>query len=100
MSSIADVCAKFPGLGYYGLDVVNNSSLGSQTFHEFQLAVQYLNHHRAKAGQTSYGIKHVVEESTGEYIGNGSMIAALYVSGYKLKPAPPNVVVQGKRLCK
>ncbi|WP_197519574.1 hypothetical protein [Pseudonocardia sp. HH130630-07] len=48
--------------------------------------------------QSSYALKHVVEQAIGRYVSNGQLIAAALMAGYPTsRPAGPNVLVAVSR---
>lgn len=89
---IAEVKAKYPDLTQFGF-----GGEGEIRMDAVNLCAEWLLKHdgldRRKTVNTassSYGLKHVVERVTGQYIANGEFICAALALGYKIKRLKDN----------
>ncbi|MBL8252111.1 MAG: hypothetical protein JNJ76_00730 [Candidatus Competibacter sp.] len=88
-----------PALGYGGFDV--DTDWPASRYDEVWRAAVWLSGFEARAarpkcsGCSSYYLKHVAEKATNGYIGNGSMIAAAWLSGIQVSriPKSPNASI-------
>jgi len=96
LQAIIAVMQIAPRLTYYGLDPTwnddfqdNRRRLASEGVEEFQRAVEWLSlvpkRQVAGADHDSEGLRHVAEEWSGDYIGNGAFIAAALHLGFPVE---------------
>ena len=96
LARIKAVQAKYPELTGFGL-----GGEGAIEPEQVQTCIEWLLAHDALDRRktintkfTSYGLKHMVERATGQYVSNGAFICAALYLGYKMKRSrlsSPNV---------
>jgi hypothetical protein len=107
--TLNEVMEKHERLGNFGIGVFNSPRLATEQRHA-ELAVERENLRRNEdlvmktalwlrdnvtpiktPTVGSYGVKHLIERATGEYLPNGVLIASAFIVGYPFRYDQPNV---------